>query len=200
MWLGLSRRLARDRFALHFGGDFVAGGAGSSSASSSNCRLLRVSLCGPSMRMRCCRRFSSSAWVFRCAHFNSLSTIRSWGSETLIGKFYSKRHSLVSAERRPRPPKAVHANVLRMMKPRAFRRSRRQGSFVDVGCAFSKMRLSCQIAFVPIAGGDSRRRSWLCQNCVKTPSLWGVGSCWLSERSLPKILISGTSVWSEWRV
>ena len=36
---------------------------------------------------------SSSTWIFRCAHFNSLSscTIRSWGSETLIGKFYTTR-------------------------------------------------------------------------------------------------------------
>src|SRR5271165_3570751 len=36
----------------------------------------------------------------------------------------------------------------------------------------------------------------LCQNCVKTPSVWGVGSCYLSESSFPKLLISGTSVWS----
>ena len=33
------------------------------------------------------RSFSSSTWIFRCAHFNSLSNcaMRSWGSETLMG-------------------------------------------------------------------------------------------------------------------
>jgi hypothetical protein len=34
----------------------------------------------------------------------------------------------------------------------------------------------------------------LCGNCAKTPSIWGVGSCNLSESSFPKLLISGTSV------
>ena len=34
----------------------------------------------------------------------------------------------------------------------------------------------------------------LCGNCAKTPSVWGVGSCDLSESSFPKLLISGTSV------
>jgi hypothetical protein len=29
---------------------------------------------------------------------------------------------------------------------------------------------------------------WLYQNCVKTPSVWGVGSCYLSESSFPKLL------------
>jgi hypothetical protein len=38
----------------------------------------------------------------------------------------------------------------------------------------------------------------LCGNCAKTPSVWGVGSCCLSESSFPKLLILGTSVWSEW--
>ena len=34
----------------------------------------------------------------------------------------------------------------------------------------------------------------LCGNCAKNPSVWGVGSCYLSESSFPKLLISGTSV------
>ena len=33
----------------------------------------------------------------------------------------------------------------------------------------------------------------LCGNCAKTPSVWGVGSCYLSESSFPKLLITGTS-------
>ena len=36
----------------------------------------------------------------------------------------------------------------------------------------------------------------LCQNCAKTPSIWSVGSCYLSESSFPKLLIIGTFVWS----
>ena len=44
-----------------------------------------------------------------------------------------------------------------------------------------------------------RRHDWLCRNCGKTPSVWGVGSCYLSESSFPK-LISGTSICSEWPV
>jgi hypothetical protein len=34
----------------------------------------------------------------------------------------------------------------------------------------------------------------LCGNCAKTPSIWVVGSCDLSESSFPKLLILGTSV------
>ncbi len=36
----------------------------------------------------------------------------------------------------------------------------------------------------------------LCQNCAKTPSIWSVGSCYLSESSFPKLLIIVNSVWS----
>jgi hypothetical protein len=38
----------------------------------------------------------------------------------------------------------------------------------------------------------------LCQNCAKTPSFSVARSCCLSESSFPKLLISGSSVWSEW--
>jgi len=34
----------------------------------------------------------------------------------------------------------------------------------------------------------------LCGNCAKTPSVSGIGSCYLSESSFPKSLILGTSV------
>jgi hypothetical protein len=40
----------------------------------------------------------------------------------------------------------------------------------------------------------------LCQNCAKTPSLCSARSCCLSESNFPKLLISSTSVWSEWNV
>ena len=37
-------------------------------------------------------------------------------------------------------------------------------------------------------------RSSLCQNCAKTLSVWCIGSCYLSESSFPKFLITSTSV------
>jgi hypothetical protein len=66
------------------------------------------------------------------------------------------------------------------------------------------LRLRIALAYImdpkPYGGASSRAESTsagstpLCQNCVKTPSVWGVGSCYLSESSFPKLLITGTSV------
>jgi hypothetical protein len=47
---------------------------------------------------------------------------------------------------------------------------------------------------ISMAEADRCRATFLCQNCVKTPSVWGIGSCYLSESSFPTLLITGTSV------
>ena len=87
-------------------------------------------------------------------------------------------------------------------------------ALAGLGRAISQVPLSCQNPFCVDPGGGSRRRvpvktgalrgnellfrlpmPELCQNSIYS----SLGSCCLSESSFPKLLISGTSVWSEWR-
>src|SRR5207253_4548553 len=70
--------------------------------------------------------------------------------------------------------------------------------------AFSEMPLSCQNPFVSIFLTMALRGAAvafmvvhhetgcllpnLCQNCVKTPSVWGVGSCYFEREQPPQVI------------